>query len=88
MTIDEKLKNFQIRIDKIKEQKTAKQTQKEMLSKQYKEEVAVLKELGITDFNNIDATVMKLEQQIQEKETSLETSLTDLEKLITPQLIV
>lgn len=86
MTPDEKLKNFQVRIDNIKEQKTSKQTQKGMLSKQYEEEVAALKELGITDLNNIDATVAQLNQQIQEKEISLETSLTNLEKLITPQL--
>lgn len=82
MAPDEKLKDFQTRIDNIKEQKTSKQTQKEMLSKQYDEEVAALAELGITDLSNISNTVVQLEKQVGEKEISLENSLSSLEKVI------
>ena len=83
MTPDEKLKNFQTRIDNIKEQKTAKATQKEMLSKQYEEGVEALKQLGVTDLSNIDATVTDLKQQIQTKENALENSLVSLESALT-----
>lgn len=79
MTQDSKLQDFQIRIDNIKNQKTSKQTQKDMLSKQYDEEVAALAKLGITDLNNIGGTVEQLKQEISEKEVSLENSLTALE---------
>ena len=83
MTPDEKLKNFQVRIDHIKEQKTAKLTTKDMLSKQYEEGVEVLKNLGVTDLSNIDATVASLQQEIQTKENTLETSLIALESVLT-----
>ena len=82
MTPDEKLNNFQARIDNIKNQKTAKQTEKDMLSKQYDEEVDALAKLGIIDLSNIDTTVTQLQQQISEKEVSLESSLIALETVI------
>ena len=82
MTQDSKLQDFQTRIDNIKNQKTSKQTQKDMLSKQYDEEVAALAKLGITDLSNIGATVEQLNQQISEKEVSLENSLTALETIL------
>jgi len=82
MTVDEKLKDFQTRIDNIKEQKTTKQTQKEMLSKQYQEGVVELEKLGVTDLSNIDDTVKLLHQEISTKEIALETSLSSLESVL------
>ena len=82
MTPDSKLQDFQTRIDNIKSQKTSKQTQKEMLSTQYDEEVNALAKLGITDLSNIGGIVDQLKQQISEKEVSLENSLTALETVL------
>lgn len=82
MTSVEKLQDFEKRIEVLKQHRTAKSTELKILQEQYNVQVEELKNLGITDLQNLPQTIAQLDADIQQKEQELETKIQNLEQII------
>ena len=79
-TSEAKLKEFNERIEKLKQLKTTKEAELGMLQQNYDNQVTVLKALGVDNLENLPQLIADLEKEVSEKEILLEQSLTALEQ--------
>jgi len=82
MVTENKLKEFNDRIEKLKQLKITKEAELGMLQQNYNDQVTSLKALGVEDLNDLPKLIADLEKEISEKEIQLEQSLTTLEQSI------
>ena len=75
-----KLKEFNDRIEKLKQLKITKEAELGMLQQNYSTQEAALKALGVEDLSNLPQLIADLEKEVYEKEIQLEQSLTALEQ--------
>jgi F0F1-type ATP synthase membrane subunit b/b' len=68
------------RLDDINAKKLQAQAQLQVLEPQYNQKVEELKQLGITDFNNIPKVLEDLQKELEQLLQQAETNLTQLEE--------
>jgi len=79
-TSEAKLKEFNDRIEKLKQLKITKEAELGMLQQNYDNQVTALKALGVDNLENLPQLIADLEKEVSEKEILLEQSLTALEQ--------
>jgi flagellar biosynthesis chaperone FliJ len=83
MSNEEKLIQYTNRIEAIKKIKISSEAELKMLETQYQEKEQELKDLGVTDLDNLPSFLQNLGQEITTAEQKIENVLSDIETKLT-----